>query len=85
MASRVPDCDKCTRLWEAYENATFKQVKAENALSMATALYTEQNGMQRLRREVEDASQSAEQCHITLAQHIAIAHSGQTLAKSATL
>ena len=74
MTSRVQDCGECTRLWDAYENATFKRVRAENALNRATALYEERDREQALRREVEEAAQSVEQCYKALAHHEAIAH-----------
>jgi len=76
---RVQDCDECERLWEAYANATFGQVRAENALNIATALYDDRDTMHSLQRELDRASRVAEQCYETIAQHQAIAHTGQSV------
>ena len=83
MSSRVQDCQECARLWEAYENATFKRVRADNALNRATALYSEPETNQSLKREVEEAAQLVEQRYKALAQHEAIAHSRQSMGMSA--
>jgi cation transport regulator ChaB len=80
---RVQDCDECERLWEAYANATFGQVRAENALNMATALYEERDRRQSLERELEKASKVAEQCYETIAKHHAIAHPMKSSERSA--
>jgi hypothetical protein len=84
MALRNAHCDECAGLWEAYENATFKQVRAENVFNRARAVYRDSGENQSLKRDVEKACQSAEQCYRALAQHRAIAHAGQSLARSAT-
>jgi hypothetical protein len=81
---RFQGCVECKRLWEAYANATFKRVRAESALNMATALYADEKRMQSLKRELEDASQAVEQSHEQIAQHEAIAHGGQSAKTSAT-
>jgi len=80
---RVQDCDECGRLWDAYGHATFKRVRAENTLNLATASYEEADAMQSLERELERASQAADECYKTLTRHAAIAHGGQSLGKSA--
>ena len=80
VGSRFQGCDECGRLWEAYENATFKRVRAESVLNMATALYAEENRMQSLKRELEAASEAVDQSHERIAQHQAIAHTpGESL------
>jgi hypothetical protein len=70
---RFSGCGECEQLWEAYENATFKRVRAENALDMAKASYSTPD-MQRLERELEEASQALEKCYETFRQHEAMAH-----------
>lgn len=82
MGSRIHDCQECARLWEAYENATFKRVRADNALNRATALYGEPETNQILKREVEEAAQLVEQRYEALAQHEVIAHSRQSMGMS---
>jgi hypothetical protein len=82
VGSRFQGCDECGRLWEAYENATFKRVRAESVLNMATALYVEENRMQSLKRELEAASQAVEQSHENITQHEATAHGGKSFKKS---
>lgn len=85
VASRVQDCDDCARLWDAYANATFKRVRAENVLNRATALYEEPDTKQALKRDVEEAVQLVEQRYKALAQHEAIAHGRQSLRMSASV
>jgi len=76
---RVSGCTECERLWEAYANATFKRVRAENALDMAKAVYGAPENMQKLERDLDEASQAADKCHKALIEHEAIAHDGRSL------
>jgi hypothetical protein len=78
---RVQDCDECERLWEAYANATFGQVRAENALNMATAFCGGRDTMQSLEQELETATKVAEQRYEMIAQHQAVAHTAKSLEK----
>ena len=74
---RFSGCSECEQLWEACENATFKRVRAENALDMAKASYSAPN-MQCLEQELEEASQALEKCYESFRQHEAIAHQGRS-------
>ena len=79
---RVSGCTECERLWESYANATFTRVRAENALNMATAVYEVPENMQRLERDLDEASQAADKCHKALTEHETIAHDGRSLKKT---
>jgi hypothetical protein len=71
---RIHGCEKCSQLWEAYESATFKRVRAENTLNIATDSYAEPELIQRLKGELDEAVQKLKRIDDQTAQHEAAAH-----------
>jgi hypothetical protein len=74
---RDPACKECDQLWDSYANATFKRIRAQNAVELAKALYAEDGNMETLRAELEQQVGKVEQIHNKIDNHEAAAHNGR--------